>query len=173
MCIRDRLIPSSVAYHFSMHIVEIAFATSRVCNFETKSTKQLKLTHPCSTSSAPSKTGNKSGMASTHIYMTKHRIFTHIRRASPWHRLRATKFKGKYLWCIMQHRPTNDMMHLQCKAAYRVDHRDCMLVYDSEGRDCSVTCLDWTDYLLLGDMTEALTTILCDTFAIFVWCTGD
>jgi len=57
-------------------------------------------------------------------------------------------------------------MHLQCKAAYRVDHRDCMLVYDSEGRDCSVTCLDWTDYLLLGDMTEALTTILCDTFAI-------
>jgi len=105
-----------VAYHFSMHIVEIAFATSRVCNFKTKSAKQLKLTHPCSTSSAPSKTGNKSGMASfsTHMYMTKHRIFTHIRRASPWHRLRATKFKGKYLWCIMQHRPTTKI------AAYSV-----------------------------------------------------
>ena len=58
------------------------------------------------------------------------------------------------------------MIHLQSKAAYRVDHWDCMLVYDGEGRDCSVTCLDWTDYLLLGDMTEALTTILCDTLGI-------
>jgi len=39
-------------------------------------------------------------------------------------------------------KPLGDMIHLQSKAAYRVDHWDCMLVYDGEGRDCSVTCLD-------------------------------
>ena len=65
-------------------------------------------------------------------------------------------------------------MRLKCKVARRYDaltvqsRISCRLsrLYDCEGRDCSVTCLYWTDYLLLGDMTEALTTILCDTLGI-------